>query len=294
MFRESSKAWRSLAVRLFAVICLGIVGSISALGGSTVVGSVAGSLNSMVGDQPVLPNAVIFSGDTVRVKDGATVIAVSGGSQFVVGRESQASFLRDGSTISVLLGRGNLSVYETRSTLGLEVKADGLSIVPEKGFKTLGEVAMLDGAVRVTVKEGILRVEGNGSPIEVAKGRTITIQPKMMRAPQANVSGGNHSQKVLTLAALGVGAAGLVIGAVGISRANTANDAAKAASNTAASAANAAAAAALAAQAATNLASAVEKASLLESNLVGCDLNQFANSQGQPSPYTPPPGFSCQ
>lgn len=295
MLGQNHKVWNSLALQLIAVTVIGILGSTCALGGSTVIGSVAGSLNSTVGDQPVLPNALIFSGDTVRVKDGATVIAVSGGSQFVVGRESQASFLRDGNTISALLGRGSLSVYKAAAARGLQVKAEGLSIVPVEGFKTLGEVAMLDGAVRVTVKEGILRVAGNGSPFEVGKGKTITIQPKTGRAPQATVGGGggNHTDRALTIGALGIGTAGLIIGFVGISRANNASDAAKAASNTASAAANAAAAAAQAAQAATSLASAVEQASLLESNVVGCDLNKFANSQGQPSPYTPPPGFSC-
>jgi len=296
MLGQNSKVARSFAVRLFVVVCLGAVGPISALGGSTVIGSVAGSLNSTVGDQPALPNAVIFSGDTVRVKDGAAVIAVRGGSQFVVGRESQASFLRDGNTVSVLLGQGSLSVYEAGSLVGIEVRANGLSIVPAKGFKTLGEVAMLGGAVRVTVKEGILRVEGNGPALEVGKGKTITIQPKTQRAPQATVGGGagnDHTDRALTIGALGIGTAGLIVGFVGVSRANSASDAATAASNTASSAANAAAAAAQAAQAATSLASAVEQASLLESNVVGCDLNKFANSQGQPSPYTPPPGFSC-
>lgn len=295
MLGQDSTVGRSFAVRLFVVMCLAVVGPISALGGSTVIGSVAGSLNSTVGDQPALPNAVIFSGDTVRVKDGAAVIAVRGGSQFVVGRESQASFLQAGNTVSVLLGQGSLSVYEAGSLVGIEVRANGLSIVPGKGFKTLGEVAMLGGGVRVTVKEGILRVEGNGPVLEVGKGKTITIQPKTQRAPQATVGGGggNHTDRALTIGALGIGAAGLIVGFVGISRANSASDAASAASNTASSAANAAAAAAQAAQAATSLASAVEQASLLESNVVGCDLNKFANSQGQPSPYTPPPGFSC-
>ncbi|HEV2380174.1 MAG TPA: hypothetical protein VG206_10315, partial [Terriglobia bacterium] len=41
--------------------------------GSAVVGSVAGSLNATVGGQALVPSTVIFSGDSLQVKDGAAV-----------------------------------------------------------------------------------------------------------------------------------------------------------------------------------------------------------------------------
>ena len=95
------------------------------------------------------------------------------------------------------------------------------------------------------------------------------------------------------MAALGVGTLGAVVSFVGLSRANDASDSAATANRTAAAAADAAAAAAKAAASATNLASAILQTSLAETNVVGCELNALANSEGKASPYTPPSGFTC-
>src|SRR2546427_12386733 len=286
---------------LLFVLLLGFA-SIPAFAGSAVVGSVAGSMNATLGGQPLLPNSVIFSGDSLRVKDGATVIALASGSRLVFGRETEARFLREGNGVTVLLGEGSVSVYHPEGSAEVRVKANNVSIAPAGGFKTLGEVAMLDGAVVVTSKEGLLRVEGNGSPVEVAKGRTILIAPKAARAPAPQGApagggpGGGGSTQIISAAALGVGAMGAVVGFVSLSRSNDARDSAKTANTTADAAAGAAAAAANAASAATNLASAaatLAASSLEETNLVGCELNKLANSEHQPSPYTPPSGSSC-
>src|SRR5437773_8662343 len=286
---------------LLFVLLLGLA-SIPAFAGSAVVGSVAGSMNATLGGQPLLPNSVIFSGDSLKGRDGATVIALASGSRLVFGRETEARFLREGNEVTVLLGEGNVSVYHPEGSAEVRVNANNVSIAPAPGFKTLGEVAMLDGAVVVTSKEGSLRVEGNGSPVEVAKGRTILIEPKAARAPapQGAPAGGGPagpgSATIISAAALGVGAMGAVVGFVSLSRSNDARDSAKTANTTATAAAEAAKAAADAAAAATNLASAaaaVAAAALQETNIVGCDLNKFANSDGKPSPYTPPSGLTC-
>ena len=294
---------RSSFVPVAAILVLVVtLLSVRAFAGSAVVGSVAGSRNATLGGEPLLPSAVVFSGDSLKVGDGATVIALSQGSRLVFGRETEASFLRDGSEVTVLLGQGSVSLYHPEGGAELRVKANGLSIEPARGFKTLGEVAMLDGAVVVTSKEGSLRVEGNGSPVEVAKGRTILIEPKAARAPapQGAPAGGGPagpgSATIISAAALGVGAMGAVVGFASLSRSNDARDSAKTANTTATAAAEAAKAAADAAAAATNLASAaaaVAAAALQETNIVGCDLNKFANSEHQPSPYTPPSGLTC-
>src|SRR5438552_639688 len=283
---------------LLFVLLLGLA-SIPAFAGSAVVGSVAGSMNATLGGQPLLPNSVIFSGDSLKVKDGATVIALASGSRLVFGRETEARFLREGNGVTVLLGEGSVSVYHPEGSAEVRVKANNVSIAPAPGFKTLGEVAVLDGAIVVTSKEGSLRVEGNGAPVEVAKGRTILIGPKAARAPapQGAPAGGGPagpgSATIMSAAALGVGAMGAVVGFVSLSRSNDATDSAKTANTTAAAAAEAAKAAAEAASAATNLASAtatLATAALEEANLVGCELNAFANSEDKPSPYTPPSG----
>src|SRR5713226_5001037 len=130
---------KDLKLRTFLFIVLLGLASVPAFAGSAVIGSVAGSMTSSVGGQPLLSNSVIFSCDTPRVKDGATVVAMSSGSRLVFGRETEASFLKDGNEVTVLLGQGNVSVFDPASSASLRVKTNDLSIAPTKGFKTLGE-----------------------------------------------------------------------------------------------------------------------------------------------------------
>lgn len=266
--------------------------SMSAFAGSAAIGSVAGSINSTVSGQPLLPNSTIFSGDTLKVKDGATVVAMSSGSRLVFGRETEASFLRDGSDVTVLLGQGNISVFDPDSTAGLRVKVNELTVVPGRGFKTLGQVATLGDAVVVTVKEGALKVEGNGTPVDVTKGQTITIRPKSGRAPQGGgaqkLSGGGNT--ALEAGALGAGVAAAILAGIALKRAGDARDEA----TTAAANAAAATSAAQAATTAANQADADAVAANNTANAVGCALNNFNDQTfGVPSPYTPPSGLSC-
>ncbi|HEV2178664.1 MAG TPA: hypothetical protein VGW33_15865, partial [Terriglobia bacterium] len=62
-------------LRLSALLVLSLTVSASAFAGSAVIGSVAGSLNATVGGQALNPNTVIFSGDSLQVKEGAAVVA---------------------------------------------------------------------------------------------------------------------------------------------------------------------------------------------------------------------------
>src|SRR5437667_2585096 len=288
--REKSFTSRAL---LF-VLLLGLA-SIPAFAGSAVVGSVAGSMNATVGGQPLLPNSVIFSGDSLKVRDGATVIALASGSRLVFGRETEARFLREGNGVTVLLGEGSVSVYHPEGSAEVRVNANNVSIAPAPGFKTLGEVAMLNGAIMVTSKEGLLRVEGNGSPVEVATGKTITIGSRMARAPRPQGGGqgmGGGGSTALEAGALGAGAAAAILAGIGISRANDARDAANAANATAGKADADAVPADADAKAATDAANAAEATA----NSVGCALNNF-NDQltggGLASPYNPPAGQPC-
>jgi hypothetical protein len=272
------------------VILLGLVAAVPVLAGSAVIGSVAGSMNATVGGQTLLPNTTLFSGDSLQVKDGLAVVALGGASRIVLGRDTVASFLRDSNEVTVLLGQGNVSVFHDADGMPVRMKIGDVSVVPVSGFKTLGEVAMLNGSVVVTAKEGMLRVEGNGPAINVAKGKTITVVPRTS-APQ---TGGNPpgagrccgGNVYLEAGALGAGVVAAILAGLAESRAGDA----KTDATEAASAAAAAAAAASAAVAAANSAAAAEAAA---TNAVGCALNILANEEGQASPYTPPAGESC-
>ncbi len=194
-----------------SLLFLIMVGSVAAFAGSAVIGSVAGSMNATIGGQAIMPNTTIFSGDSLQVNDGAAVVAIGNTSRIVFGRDTSASFLRDANEVTVLLSQGNVSVYQLNEGLALRVKAGDVSVVPAKGFKTLGDVAMADGAVVITAKEGSLRVEGDGPAIEVPQGKTIRLSAKLARASTGRLGGARgvvKSSKLLPTALVAVGSAG--------------------------------------------------------------------------------------
>ena len=230
----------------------------SALGGSAIIGSVAGSKNATIDGQALVANTTVFSGDSLRVKDGAAVVAVGRGSRLVFGEETVASFLREASEVTVLLGQGKVSLYQGQAGVNLRVKVGTVTVAPTGEFKTLGEIAMVNGAVVVTAKEGKLRVEGNGPAQEVVKGKTLTVAAKTARSPQGGAAGaGSNVGTGLQVASVAAGGTSAVMSGVAISRAGDARDAASAANSTASdavSAAQDAEAAAAAAEAAANAA----------------------------------------
>lgn len=175
----------------------------------------------------------------------------------VFGHQTRATFLREGDGVTVLLGQGNVSMYHPDAGTGLRVKAGDVTVAPAAGYKTQGEVAMVNGAVVVTTKEGLLKVEGNGPAMEVGKGKTITVKAANAAAPQAGAApaAGAAVSHVSTAAVMGVAAAGAggtaaVLSGVAMKRANDAKDAAVAATAEATAAASAATAGEAAAKAA--------------------------------------------
>jgi len=276
-------------VRLsLSLILLGLVAVVPALAGSAVVGSVAGSMNATVGGQTLLPNTTLFSGDSLQVKDGVAVVALGGTSRMVFGRNTAASFLRDSNEVTVLLNQGNVSVFHDGNGVPVQMKIGDVAITPVFGFKTLGEVAMLNGAVVVSAKDGMLRVvEGNGQVVNVVKGKTITVSPQA-KAPGGSAAGSccGGSSTALEVGAIGAGGVAAILAGLAMSRANDAK-------TNAASATSEAAAAAAAAANATSAAASAASAAAAAANAVGCALNALANQEGEPSPYTPPAGESC-
>ena len=261
--------------------------------GSAVIGSVAGSLNATVGGQALIPNTVIFSGDSLQVKDGAAVIALENGNRMAFGRETEASFLRETNAVEVVLGQGDVSMYQADQRTGLKVKAGDYEVAPAGGYKTLGEVAMLNGVVTVTSKEGTLRVAGAGRTVEVAQGKTVTLGTKTARAPQPQTGGSqklsSNTDVLLDAGALAAGVVAAILAGISIKRADDAKSAADAANSTAATAASAASAADSDAIAAAN-----------NANLAGCaidvlteDLTNSGVIGVVPSPYIPMSPFTC-
>lgn len=286
----------SMKLRVMLVVLLfGLVGSVPAWAGSAVVGSVAGSLNASVGGQALLPNSTIFSGDRLQVKDGAAVVALDHGSRMAFGQDTQAGFVRDASGVAVVLESGNVSIYHPAAGNAVRVMVGKVVVSPEKGYKSLAEVAMLNGIIVVTSKQGSLNVNEDGKTVKLAEGKTLTITPKTARAPQTGASqklaGGNTA---LEAAAVGAGGVAAILAGVGLKRAGDAKTAAQQANATAGSAVTAA-------QAATSAAMAADSDALAagaNANAAGCAINNYAADAGLgnaivPSPYVPPSGVPC-
>ncbi|MGH9326188.1 MAG: hypothetical protein ACRD2B_05800 [Terriglobia bacterium] len=270
-------------ITLFLLL-LGVVGAAPIFAGSAAIGTVAGSLNATVSGQALLANGTVFSGDQLQVNEGAAVIALANGSRMTLGSETQAQFFKGVDGVTLALAKGNVSLFHPANGSAVAVDAASWSITPAKGYKTIGRVAMLNGDVMVTAKEGSLHVTGNGRAMDVAQGKTITLLPKNAAMPQTGTSqklvSGNEG---LEAGALGAGVAAAILAGIGMSRAGDARDAANAADSQAAAATSAATAANSSAMAAGAAA-----------NAAGCAVNNVATTQSMtPSPYTPPTGFTC-
>lgn len=271
-------SWRISAL----VVLLGVLVALPGFAGSAVIGSVAGSTNATLGGRALQPNTTIFSGDSLQVKEGVAVVAIENSSRMVFGRETVASFLRDSKEVTVLLSQGNVSLYHPNEGANLRVKVGEISVAPAGGFKTMGDVAMLNGAVVVTAKEGLLRVEGNGQTVDVAKGKTLTVQPKAKRSPATGGVAHAAASTWWSVAAAASGGVAAALGGVAISRANDARDAATQAD-----------ADAIAATSAANAATSAAKTANSNALNAGCALNTITKltaPKGTPSPFTPTGG----
>jgi len=181
--------------------------SVPARGGSAVVGSVAACLNATLEGQALQPRTVVFGGDSLQVKDGAAVVAMYNGSRIAFGPETTASFQRQERAVTVALSAGNVSLYHADGQVALRVRAGGVTVEAAPGYKVLGKVAMLDGAVVVTAKEGTLRVNDGGRPLEVPKGKTLTVKANTVSTAESLKPGGGTP---LNAAAFGAEAAGTI------------------------------------------------------------------------------------
>jgi len=270
------------------MLLLGAVTSVPVWAGSAVVGSVAGSMNATVGGQALLPNTTIFSGDSLQVRDGVAVVSIGKESRVVLGRETTGSFFMEANEITLVLSQGNVSVLHATEAPAMRVKAEDVTVSSAAGFRSLGEVAMVNGAIVVTSKEGSLQVDDRGTPRTVTKGQTIVIAPKNRnkQGGGAGWGGGTTVFEVATLAAAGTGA---VLAGFAISRADQATNAA----NAATLAANAATNAASTSNGSAAAAIAAANAATAAANAVGCALSAFENSLAQSSTYFPPTGLTC-
>jgi hypothetical protein len=230
---------------------------------AAALGSVVESLQATISSEPLAIRSTVFSGDELQVGEGMAVIATSGGSRVAFSRNSRTEFRGDRANVGLKLGAGEISLYHPVKAGRMRVEIQELAVTPEPGFRTRGEIAMVQQAVVITAREGRLWVEGAGSPLEVKQGSSVTLIPQ--RAPQTGASATQSKNKTKYIMLAGAGGAAAVLGGIAISRSHSADDA----------------------QAQAAEAAAAAQAQMIASE---CASNKVAAAAGVPSPYNLPPG----
>jgi len=254
-------------------------------------------MNTTIGGQPAINGSTVFSGDSLKVKDGAAVVTFGRGGRAVFGRNSEVSFSREGENVTAHLASGTVSIFQPgEERNGMRVKFDNLTVGPTGGYKTLGEVAMVGDAVAVRTKEGMMSVNfADGKTTEVPAGEVLRLVPNTQRAPQEAAGSQHFGGQINWVEYAALGAAGIaaILAGVDISKSDNANTSALAAE----AAANSAGAAAGSAGAAANSAAAAAAAAEQQAVAAGCAENIVYHSipgdQNNPSPFVPPSGFTA-
>lgn len=184
-----------------------------AFGSPLPVGSLVGSRNTTLDGHAPLPHTTVLSGDCLQVADGLALVTLERGTRIILGRESEATFLRDAGAVKVSLARGDLALYHPVSDRDFHVEADGVRVTPARDSKTLAELDMAGGVLAITAKDGALRVEVSGITREIRQGQSLTINLEAARAAGAGPAPDRHprhifSRKVILKSTLlGMGAA---------------------------------------------------------------------------------------
>lgn len=206
--------------RIFvALSIIGLTASV-AFGSPAAIGSVVGSKNATLDGMELLPRSTVFTGDSLNVRNGGVaMVALDQGNRMVLGRGTEASFTRDAQGVMVSMTRGNLSLFHPQTGKIFRVRTGDVTVTPAPGYKTLGELAMVNGLLVVTAKDGTLQVEKSGTTRKVTQGKTITISTSAARAPTPVPPGRRHIKRVATTAiAIGIAATATTLAIIEITR----------------------------------------------------------------------------
>lgn len=199
---------------VYSLVAAGLIrtAELRLLGGDAAIGFVARSASATLSGEAVRAKTALFSGDSLQA-NAPTTVSLKDGGRMVLDRDTAASFRETANEVTVTLDRGNLSLYHPQAGKGLKVQAGAITIEPAKGFKTQGEVAMANGQLTVTAKEGSMHVRGDGVSLVAQQGKTVRLTSKTARTSGASAAsaagaahGGSHAGTVAGLAAGGGGA----------------------------------------------------------------------------------------
>jgi len=185
-------------VNRFLALMTGIIMAAATMAGSPApVGWLLGSRNATLDGQSALPHTAVLNGDNLQVSDGLAMVTLQQGNRMVAGRDTEATFLQEGQGVTVSLARGSVSLYHPASSGAFQVKAGDVTVAPAGNVPALGEIAMVDGLVLVTAKDGALKVEKAGVAQEVSKGKTVTIQSSA--APEPLPKSNRHLKHIFSI-----------------------------------------------------------------------------------------------
>lgn len=183
---------KTLLICVWGLAWIVALAATAAAGGPDAVGSLVGSRNATLDGEKPLPHTVILSGDKLSVRDGLAMVTLDRGNRMVLGAKSEALFLREAKTLTVMMAHGNLSIYHPADGSGLRIKAGVVTVAPADGRKSVGEIALAGGTLLVTAKDGRLKIEKDGTTSEVGKGDTLAIATAARGAAASNLPGNLH------------------------------------------------------------------------------------------------------
>ena len=174
---------RTTVCYVWALAWVMALASTVAIGSPIPLGSLLGSKNATLDGETALPHTTLLEGDSLRIDDGLAMVSLDQGNRVVLGRHTQAIFLREASTVTVSLREGNVSLFHPQTGRSFRIKAGDVIVSPAESYQTLGQVAMVDGTLAVTAEDGTLQIEKGGAIQQVSKGKTITITAIDAAAP---------------------------------------------------------------------------------------------------------------
>lgn len=193
----------------------------TAVGGSIPIGSLLGSKNATLDGQAPLPHTTILSGDRLKVAEGLAMVALDEGNRMMLGRGTEASFSRETDGMTVSLTHGTVSLYHAEAGTGFRVIVGDVTVAPVRGYRTTGEITMVDGLVVVAARNGALQVLDNGTTRKLTRGETITITTAAASAPLPVPTGKLRIKRkvIITMAAI-VGGTAATLATIALIRAS--------------------------------------------------------------------------
>ncbi len=213
----SSTSQQGLFTLLVTIVASVVFTTTSQSAGGGAIGMVARTVDSTLDGQTARAYTALFNGDRLAAS-GLTVVKLNNGGQVVLAPNTIAAFTKGADNVTVKLEQGTVTLNRTNAGGILRVEAGEVLVVPATGFRTLGEVAMLDGKITVKATEGTMFLNGPDGPLQATKGKTITLPAtrKAARSPQPAGAGGTPAAAGLGSAAkwggLAAGGAGATLG----------------------------------------------------------------------------------